>query len=211
MREEWDGFWSKKNPQVGRASWSKRRMLNILDRYMRPGLRVLDAGCGSGFFSQYFVHRGGETYCLDYSSEALNLTRKVTAGKAKEYLRVNLLENDFVNKYKKEFDIIFTDGLLEHFSSQDQEAIFVSFMKMKKEDGIIITFVPNRYTLWRILQPIYMPGIKEEPISLSKLLRLYRNNSCEVGECGGLNVLPFRLSPEPLGRWFGMLVYCVGG
>lgn len=211
MRKEWDSFWSQKDPAEGHISWSKRRIMATLDRYLTPGLRVLDAGCGSGFFSHYFILRGCETYCLDYSPEALNLTRTSTQGRAKDYMCVNLLDETFANNNAGRFDVIFSDGLFEHFTDAEQDRIFMNFRKMKKKGGKIITFVPNKYTLWWILQPFYMPGIKEQPLSVTELSGLYERNSCRVEDSGGLNVIPVAFSPEFLGRWFGMLVYCVGG
>lgn len=211
MRKEWDSFWSSKDSRTGPASWSKRRMVAILDKYACPGLRVLDAGCGSGFFSRYFILKGCETYSLDYSQEALNLTREFTQGKARDYVCADLLDVGFADRHAGRFDIIFSDGLFEHFSSVEQGQIFTNFKKMKKDGGKIITFVPNRYTAWRVLQPFYMPGIKEQPLSSSELVGLYGRNSCKVEEYGGINVLPIGSSPEFLGRWLGMLVYCVGG
>ena len=183
----------------------------ILNKHVSPGLQVLDAGCGSGFFSQYFILNGCQTHSLDYSPEALSLTRELTQGKARDYVCVDLMDSGFASKNAGRFDIIFSDGLFEHFSAVEQDRIFMNFKEMKKDSGEIITFVPNRYTAWRVLQPFYMPGIKERPLSLSGLRGLYERNSCKVKESGGINVLPISGSPEFLGRWFGMLVYCVGG
>jgi cyclopropane fatty-acyl-phospholipid synthase-like methyltransferase len=210
MYQKWNAYWVTKTAQLNNTSWSKRRIQGILDRYLRQGLCVLDAGCGSGFFSEYFLSRDCDTYCLDYSPEALNLTRQLTKGRATGYIRTDLLEPSFAEDNKERFHLIFSDGLFEHFSAQEQDRIFTNFKKVKREGGIIITFVPNRYTLWRALQPLYMPGIKEQPLSLSELLGLYRRNSCTIKESGGINVLPIGPSPEFLGKWFGMLVYCIG-
>ena len=51
-----------------------------------------------------------------------------------------------------------------------------------------------------------MPGIYEKPFRREALLDLH--GGLEIVERGGLNVLPFRLSPErALGPRFGMLLY----
>ena len=53
--QDWNRFWSRReSQQFGEVSWSKRRILNVLDPYSRKGQSALDAGCGSGFFSNYF-------------------------------------------------------------------------------------------------------------------------------------------------------------
>ena len=210
MRQEWDRFWAHQKGDVKGVSWSKKRIQNILDSYVHPGLKVLDAGCGSGYFSQYFIARGCETYTLDYSQDALNLAKKITKGSSQEYICADLLDEAFAKDNRARFDIIFSDGLFEHFSQKEQDRILKNFKQMEKSNGKTITFVPNKYTLWRVLQPFYMPGIKERPFSLSNLLALYRRNSFKIEAFGGINVLPVSVSPESLGRWFGMLVYCIG-
>jgi len=51
MRNEWNNFWiSDQSKQFTKVSWSKRRIMNILDCYVKTEMIVLDAGCGSGFF-----------------------------------------------------------------------------------------------------------------------------------------------------------------
>src|SRR5438552_551049 len=110
-RENWEGFWQKNNESLfTRKSWSKIRMMKLLDEEVRPGMSVLDAGCGSGFFSAYFIGKGCDVYTLDYSEEALALARKTTQGRSKGYWKENLLEPEFGQKYQNRFDLIFTDG-----------------------------------------------------------------------------------------------------
>jgi SAM-dependent methyltransferase len=207
MSSKWDKFWHSQSDV--KYSWSKKRIVRILDKYSQSGMKVLDAGCGSGFFSSYFIHKGCDTYSLDLSEQALALTKKLTSNGSKKYLCENLLDGRFAAKYSKNFDVIFSDGLFEHFNKTDQNRVFNNFVTMSK--GYIITFVPNKYTLWRILQPFYMRGIKEKPFSMAELLMLYRGNGYNVLSCGGINVLPVKVSPEKLfGKSFGMLLYCVG-
>ena len=207
MSYEWDNFWLKQHDI--KVSWSKKRIIKILEKYVATEMKVLDAGCGSGFFSKYFIDRGCETYSLDFSEQALELARKMTSDKSEQYLCEDLLNEEFALRNESKFDVIFSDGLFEHFNTEEQNRLFSNFLIMNK--GYIITFVPNKYTLWRMLQPFYMHGIKERPFSLSELSDLYERNECTVVERGGLNVLPIKTSPDAsLGRYFGMLVYCVG-
>ena len=108
-----------------------------------------------------------------------------------------------------ERDIIFTDGLFEHFSKEKQEKILKTFITMKKRDGLIITFLPNKYSFWTIIRPIFMPGIEEVPFTLKKLTYFVEELGQKVIEKGGLNVLPVKYSLEFLGKRVGMLVYTV--
>ena len=206
--QSWNNFWELKSAsKLSRPSQSKRRMMALLDTVIEPGMRALDAGCGSGFFSKYFNDCGCETYTLDYSRDALELAREVTEGKSKEYLCDNLLDPEFGSRHTGRYDVIFTDGLFEHFVQRDQVRIIDNFVAAKSERGTITTFVPNLLTWWTPLRPFLMPGIEETPFTLEVLKNLH--SPLEIERCGGINVIPLPFSPDALlGSRFGMLVYC---
>ena len=211
MQKEWNNFWSarQKDDQFKKPSWSKKRIMDILDRYVNKDLTVLDAGCGSGFFSNYFISKGCKVYSLDSSEKALEIARKITQNKSFEYLKRDLLDENLGFEFKSTFDLIFTDGLFEHFQREDQEKIMKTFITMKKKEGLIVTFVPNRYSFWTVIRPIFMYGIKEKPFTLKELTLFTERRGQKVIEKGGINVLPVKYSPEFLGKRVGMLVYDV--
>ncbi len=206
----WNHFWSidqtKKFTQV---SWSKKRMMDVLSPFVRPGQTVLDAGCGSGFFSKYFCDQGMTTCSLDYSDSALNIAQKMTDGRS-WILKKDLVSGSLSREIEDRFDLIFSDGLLEHFSSQDQDQIIQNFLSLLSPKGVVVTFVPNRFSPWEIIRPFYMPGIEEEPFVLNGLVDLNRRNGLKVISQGGVNTFPFAFSPDRLvGSQFGMLLYTI--
>jgi 2-polyprenyl-3-methyl-5-hydroxy-6-metoxy-1,4-benzoquinol methylase len=210
MQQQWNKFWGDRQyKQLTESSWSKRRIKNILNKYIDKDMTVLDAGCGSGYFSNYFISKGCNVYSLDYSEKALEIARKVTQNKAVEYLKRDLLDESICFEFNSKFDLIFTDGLFEHFSKEEQENILKAFITIKNEKGLIITVVPNRYSFWTIIRPIFMPGIEEVSFTLKKLTSFAEKLGQNVVECGGLNVLPVKYSPEFLGKRVGMLLYIV--
>ena len=206
----WNVFW-KKEGRSGKkgVSWSKRRIMAVLDRYVRPGMTTLDAGCGSGFFTGYFADKGCRSFALDYSEEALEYARKNTGARAEGYIKADMLsEPDFGAKYAGTFDIVFTDGLFEHFGPEDQARLMSNVRRVLKPGGVIATFCPNLLSPRQVIRPFYMPGIKEKPFTSGSLALLHAGFG--ILESGGLNVLPVRFSPEwLLGRSFGMIVYCI--
>ncbi len=208
-QSDWDSFWAADKVHK-KLSWSKRRILAILDRYLKPQMSVLDAGCGSGFFSKYFISKDARTCALDYSSEALAVARQMTEDRAEAYLQADLLEEDWVQDHAGRYDIIFSDGLFEHFNRDQQDRIFRNLCTCLAEGGRIITFVPNKWSFWQVIRPLLMPGIKEAPFTLKRLRELYTRNGTDISQSGGINVLPCGISPEWVGSTFGMLLYAVG-
>jgi SAM-dependent methyltransferase len=183
-------------------------MMNLLKPYLRPGTWVLDAGCGSGFFSGFFLEQGCVVSSLDFSEASLAATREKTGGRCKEYVCEDLLGPRCLEGREGSIDLVFTDGLFEHFSGEDQAKIIGRFRQLLAVGGVLATFVPNRYSWWQILRPFVMPGIREKPFTLQGLLELHAG--MEVLAVGGFNVLPFALSPDrQCGRLLGMLLFCI--
>lgn len=207
QEKDWDQFWTA-GGEV-KLSWSKKRILAILRGCTLPGISVLDAGCGSGFFSAWFARQGAHVTALDYSQSALDMAAKATGGKAR-LLKADLLQEELSQKVTDRFGIIFSDGLFEHFSKTDQDRIMRNLRSLLTEDGVIITFVPNRWSPWELIRPFFMPGIKETPFVGKTLLDLHERNGLKVKRSGGVNTLPFALSFEGgVASVFGMLLYTV--
>lgn len=206
--EAWGLFWRKSGaPAGGRPSWSKRRIMALLGPELRAGMKVLDAGSGSGFFSRYFLDRGCRVWSLDYARPSIEMTRAATEGRCEAYLEEDLLDGAWRDEYRNFFDLIFTDGLLEHFSDGDQERLLLCLNGMKAPAGILVNFVPNIFSWWTLLRPFLMPGINERPLTLKKLVNLHTGMT--ILKKGGINCLPIAFSPDQsLGSVCGMLVYC---
>lgn len=210
--QDWNQFWQLKKGQQfsrgSRISWSKRRILNILARYCHPGYSSLDAGCGSGFFAKYFCDRKMQTTALDFSPQALEIAKEITKGQAK-LIQADMVNDFLPNIIEERFDLIFSDGLFEHFTPDVQDRIMKNLVAVLKPAGVMITFVPNRWSPWELIRPFFMPGIDEKPFTLKQLLKLNSRNGLSILEKGGINVLPYRVSPEFVGPTFGMLLYTV--
>ena len=207
---DWNRFWSvQKQSSSGQISWSKHRILQILAPYLEPKKRILDAGCGSGFFSEVFCGRGMTVTALDYSDQALALTRERTRGRAL-IIQADMLTDSLADRLKTSFDVIFTDGLFEHFTAAQQDTILKNFLSVLAPSGTIITFVPNHWSPWELIRPWFMPGIDEKPFILRQLKDLHIRNGMTVLFDGGVNTLPIGFSPDRwVGRVFGMLLFVV--
>lgn len=207
MKESWDNFWEERGA-TNSISWSKIRINNILNNYIKPGIHVLDLGCGSGFFSGYFISKGCAVYCLDYSENALQITKKNTGHKAKMYIKGDICDEKTFLGIDVKFDIIFTDGLLEHYHKDKQDEIIQKMNILKRQEGRLINFVPNKFSLWNVVRPFFI-NIQEKSFTMQELVDLHTRNGLKVILSGGINVLPFRFSPERMGAQCGMLLYCI--
>lgn len=206
----WDRFWARATPRADRGpSWAKTRIRQmVLSQVSTPG-HVLDAGCGSGYFSKMFFDLGWTVTALDYAPEALEATRGLTQGQV-ELLQADLLRDSLQDQLNgRKVSLIFSDGLLEHFTLDDQQTILQNFASVLGDDGLVVSVVPNRYSPWQWIRPWMMPGIEEQPFVLRDLKQCHVRSGFEIVRFGGMNVLPIRFSPEFLGPRFGMLLYVV--
>jgi cyclopropane fatty-acyl-phospholipid synthase-like methyltransferase len=204
----WDSFWKKRSMYRG-ASWAKKRIIAVISDYIKPGAKVLDMGSGSGFFSAYFISRGCEVSSLDYSEEALSLTKENTRNKSERYVEADILDESELFKIYGGFDVIFTDGLLEHYSEKEQDRIINNMKRLKKKDGYLMNFAPNGFSLWSLVRPFLM-SIKETPFTFNGFTGLHVRNGLKIVASGGINVVPLKYSPEKLlGKYAGMLFYCI--
>ena len=155
----------------------------------RSGLKVLEVGCGTAIDSYSLASSvPGISICaMDYSQESLSLAKKIGAHFPSG---IKLLLSDALSvAFKDEvFDIVFSQGLIEHFS--DPTAIIREQMRVLKKDGLLIIDVPqkhNPYTLFkhRSISKGQWPWGWETEYSYSELKKLgNRLGLVPVDKCG---------------------------
>lgn len=196
---KWDKHWKGKKQKT---THSKKRLMKVLDKYINKKMKVLDAGCGTGFFSDYFQRKGCDVFGLDNSDKALYLTKE--SNNKINVIKGNIFKLPFKNN---SMDMVFSDGLLEHFKKP--ETILTNFKRILKKNGLMVTVVPNKFSYWNFIKPFKLSHIDEYRFGLEDLSEKHRNKNLEIIEKGGLNVLPVGPSPEFLGNEIGRLIYVI--
>ena len=97
--------------------------------------RVLDVGCGTGFFAFHAAKKGAKVLGIDYAEEGINIAKK-------KYRHRNLkFEKLDVKEIKEKFDIIVSIGVLEHM---DEPFKILKLLKSRlNPKGKIIITTPN--------------------------------------------------------------------
>lgn len=118
-----------------------RELLKTFEPY-RSGNRVLDAGCGAGYFLEEARSQGWEVYGTEYSGWALQLTR------AKQ---LNVLEAPITRASYPEgfFDVITSFEVFEHVRSPMAEADALAHAL--RPGGLLYCTTPNFNALSRRL------------------------------------------------------------
>jgi SAM-dependent methyltransferase len=139
MKKEYNkNYFEKTAEDVGlilkkrRPLW--RRWVKIIREYKTLG-KLLDVGCGQGFFLAY-AERYYDVYGVDISEYAIREAKQRTY-KAK--LSIGEATNlDYKNGY---FDVVACFDLLEHLP--DPVLALREFYRVLKNDGILVLRVPN--------------------------------------------------------------------
>ena len=115
---------------------NKKKLINLIKKYS-PNKKVMEAGCGTGIIATYMASLGYDVTEVDIDKKILGLAKKVskeyiTNGTPK-FVQKDLLKLDFK---KNEFDCIFSNGVLEHFS--DEEIIKILSLELEQAKYVIV-------------------------------------------------------------------------
>jgi len=122
-------------------------LLGFLRRFGRPGLRLLDAGCGPGYYSLEFARAGHHVTGIDIADKAIETARRtVTASPPSEGFgsleyRVGSLETE-----RETFDAVVFTGVIHHFA--DPDATIRRALELLPTGGLLLCLEPC-HERWR--------------------------------------------------------------
>jgi SAM-dependent methyltransferase len=100
------------------------------------GKIILDAGCGMGRYTRVAGQMGGEVIGIDFSQSILKAFQETSDNPCAHIIQGDLLNLPF---RKKQFDIIYSLGVLHH--TPDPRQAFCNLSECLKEDGIVSIWV----------------------------------------------------------------------
>jgi SAM-dependent methyltransferase len=150
---QWNAFWSRKQ-EVGEVYSNSDRIRRNLEKIIDlRGKKVLEVGAGTGRDSFTLVGRGADVYQLDYSEDALRI---ITSIARHENIPVHPLCGDAfaLPFHEGTFDIVFHQGLLEHFREPNATRLITENVRVLKRGGILLIDVPQRWHVYTIMKHI---------------------------------------------------------
>ena len=125
----------KKHFTTYRESTPTSEVKEVLKQISWKSKKVLDVGCGTGFFAYNVAKKGGKVLGIDYSGKAIAIAKS-------HYSYPNLeFRNMDVSKIKEKFDVIVSNGTLEHMD--DPLKTLKLFRQHLNPKGRIIITSPN--------------------------------------------------------------------
>lgn len=115
----------------------------------RSGMKILDAGCGTGNFTLKLAGRGLEVIGVDISPPMLEKAREKVARIDKElkisFKEMNVLETEFPDSY---FDGIFSVAVIEFLEDEKKEDLIQEMFRVVKPGGKVLIGSINADSDW---------------------------------------------------------------
>lgn len=182
IEQDWDIYWANKD-KPGNAVYDflagiYRRLIvkNILTHFIlkifKKREQVLHAGCGSGQ-----VDTDITTYiditALDISANALKIYRSIHGANCKA-IQGSIFQLPFLDN---SFDGIYNLGVMEHFTEDEIQDIFIEFRRVLKPGGRILILWPPTFgftvfvldSAHFILNNIFRLHIKLHPDEITRI------------------------------------------
>lgn len=114
--------------------------------------KVLDLGCGGGFFSVWMAKNGAEVWGVDLNSDKIEAA-KLYAQNEKLEAKTHFLCDDVCKvKVSQKFDLIIAKDIIEHV---DDELLLKNIRKHSSQDSHLLISTHNSLSLQYVIMSIY--------------------------------------------------------
>ena len=127
-------IWNWESP-AGKLRWARR--VKMLSRHLRPGMSVLELGCGTGYFTRELARSGADVVAIDVSPDLLEVAKANCSAPNVRYE----IQNAYALSYPDAvFDSVVGSSVLHHL--EIEEAIREIY-RVLKPGGTIYFTEPN--------------------------------------------------------------------
>jgi 2-polyprenyl-3-methyl-5-hydroxy-6-metoxy-1,4-benzoquinol methylase len=126
--------WNWESP-AGRVRWARR--VSMLGSHLKPGMTVLELGCGNGSFTRELARSGAEIVAIDVSPELLEIAKANCSTVNVRYE----IQNAYALSYPEAvFDSVIGSSVLHHL---EIEKALPGIYRVLKPAGTIYFTEPN--------------------------------------------------------------------
>jgi len=147
-KSSWDALWRRR-----KRLYVYRNVVKIADDFLGglTGRTVLEVGCGRGATLLELAKRGADVVGLDYSDEAIRVSRGL-AGQAQPRGKVVFIAGNAQKMPFSDgsFDFVFSVGLIEHF--EDPMEVLAEQYRVLRPGGFCLVQVPQKYSLYTVVK-----------------------------------------------------------
>lgn len=154
-KEVWETFWREKENVEHVYSNEDRILRNLLKIGDLRGKKILEIGAGTGRDSFPLIRQGAHVVQLDYAENSLRILKKLADDLR---LPAAIVGGDTFQLPFSDgtFDVVFHQGLLEHFRRPQADALLKENIRVLKEGGVLLVDVPQRYHPYTLAKHLMM-------------------------------------------------------
>jgi 2-polyprenyl-3-methyl-5-hydroxy-6-metoxy-1,4-benzoquinol methylase len=129
--------------------------------YIRPDMKMLDAGCGTGIITRVIYQLAREKSYEGINFHAFDLTRNMlgifqqwiteNGANSIEIEQADVLEIESLPPHWKDYDLIVSSTMLEYIPKDKVLRALTNLKQLVKSDGILLVFVTKRNIITRLL------------------------------------------------------------
>lgn len=127
-------IWNWETP-AGRHRWQRR--VQMLTAHLRPGMQVLELGCGTGYFTRELAKTGANITAIDISPDLIREARATVDGQHVNFELANAHEMKFGDET---FDSVVGSSVLHHL---DVDRALGEIHRVLRPGGILRLTEPN--------------------------------------------------------------------
>jgi len=184
MKTDWNRHWEL----YGGLGWKfwfrqiRRGYRKLLEGIDLRGGRIAELGSGSGMNTLELtkVFKPAEILLVDSCPAAIRISKRVLKGFPVRFFQQDILKL----RLKNRFDLVHSEGLIEHFFGKDRERAFRKHVQLCRKGGYVLVFVPIKSLRYRIFKLVYQKLGKwiwdEEPLTPEELRGLFRRNGLKI-------------------------------
>ena len=150
--EGYDEFNTSEGEQLSRRLSSAFSLAEV-----RPGMQVLDVGCGRGEILRHAAQLGADAYGIDYAAVAVNLSKRVIeplGGIAPGRTAVFQADAKVLPFPDGAFDRVLMFDVVEHLHPWELDAALAEVQRVLKPDGMFIVHTAPNIWYDRYAYPI---------------------------------------------------------
>ena len=127
-------IWNWESP-AGKLRWARR--VRMLSSHLKPGMSVLELGCGTGSFTRELARSGADVVAIDVSPELLEIATATSSAPNIQYE----IQNAYTLSYSEGvFDSVIGSSILHHL---EVEKALRNVYRVLKPEGTIYFTEPN--------------------------------------------------------------------
>jgi SAM-dependent methyltransferase len=131
--------------------------IQFVKRYVKPGMTVVDVGCGNGIFTLAMLKQGARVIAVDFAARALSLTRSLVSAQSPEKLdSLDCIELDVTKEQLPRSDIVLAMGITPYVT--DIKAFYARVLP--STDLIFCLFLDARHWANRLRSLLHILNVR---------------------------------------------------